>query len=358
MRQAVSSYKTNPMTLIHGQVESLKKVKSTLKQKGVNRFKSIRDINQFLEGFDNELRDVNSKVEAGFRKELEELKQQKTVFEDYYNSAKEEKENKLKEKIKKLQLKVAKKGVAKLWRWLLKIQLNRFERNFDKKIERQLSQKKKNLEELRFKVNELEYGERTIIRQRAFSERNKLKRIKAIVDEMSTIIAGAIGESQVSKELQKLSDEYILINDFSKAFIRPIYNKREHDRIFSIQIDHLLIGRSGVFILETKNWSKSSIASLSLRSPIEQIKRASYALFVLLNGNKNTIRKVGLKWHHWGDRQIPIRNVIVMVNHKPKESFKYVQVKHLKELVRYIEYFEPVMSIEETNKVYEYLKNE
>jgi len=342
------------MTLIHGQVESLKKVKSTLKQKGVNRFKSIRDINQFLEEYDNELRDINSKVEAVFRKELEELKQQRSVFEEYYNSAKEEKENKLKEKINKLKLKVAKKGGAKIWRWVLKIQLNRFERNFDKKIELQLNQERKNLEELRLKVNELKYGERTIIGQRVFSERNKLKRIKDTVDEMSTIIAGAIGESQVSKELQKLSDEYILINDFSKTFIPPIYNKRENDRIFSIQIDHLLIGRSGVFILETKNWSKRSIASHSLRSPVEQIKRASYALFVLLNGNK----KVGLKWHHWGDRQIPIRNVIVMVNHKPKESFKYVQVKRLDELVRFIEYFEPVMSIEETNKVYEYLKNE
>ena len=58
---------------------------------------------------------------------------------------------------------------------------------------------------------------------------------------------------------------------------------RENHKIFSVQIDHLLICQSGVFLLETKNWSKRSIKNLDLRSPVEQILRTSYALFVLLN---------------------------------------------------------------------------
>lgn len=53
-----------------------------------------------------------------------------------------------------------------------------------------------------------------------------------------------------------------------------------------------------------------SIDSLDLRSPVEQIKRASYALFVFLNSDVS----LGLKRHHWGNRKIPLRNVVVMTN--------------------------------------------
>ena len=83
--------------------------------------------------------------------------------------------------------------------------------------------------------------------------------------------------------MKKLSDDFILINDFSLKFNPPIFNRRENDRIFSIQIDHLLISKAGIFILETKNWSKKSIESLSLRSPIERIQRTSFALYVIIN---------------------------------------------------------------------------
>jgi hypothetical protein len=173
---------------------------------------------------------------------------------------------------------------------------------------------------------------------------------------MSPIIAGAIGESLVEKELSKLSDQYFLINDFTVKFYPPIYNKREDDKIFSIQIDHLLISNAGVFLLETKNWSKKSIESYDLRSPVTQIKRSNFALFVLLNSNqKPTNKKVALNYHHWGEKEIPIRSVIVMIHNKPKEKFKYVHVKRLDELNTYIKGFEPIFSDDEVNKIFEYL---
>ena len=79
-----------------------------------------------------------------------------------------------------------------------------------------------------------------------------LEFIKETVDGLYSTIAGAIGENAVVRELKKLSDQYYLINDFSLKFNPPIYNKRENDRIYSIQIDHLLVCPSGIFILETK----------------------------------------------------------------------------------------------------------
>lgn len=89
-----------------------------------------------------------------------------------------------------------------------------------------------------------------------------------------------------SKKIARLEPNlYYLINDFSVKFNRPIYNKAEGDRIFSVQVDHVLIGRSGIVLLETKNWSRASVQNLDMRSPVDQIKRTSFALFVLLNGD-------------------------------------------------------------------------
>ncbi len=128
-------------------------------------------------------------------------------------------------------------------------------------------------------------------------------------------------------------------------FTRPIFFKKYNQRIFSIQIDHLLISRAGIFIIETKNWSKSSVNSLSLRSPIEQIERSNFALYLYISEN------IILNEHHWGEQKVPVRNLIVMINHKPKAKFKYVNVKLLKELNNYVTYFEPVLTEKQMDKI-------
>ena len=114
--------------------------------------------------------------------------------------------------------------------------------------------------------------------------------------------------------------------------------------------------QSGVFLLETKNWSRKSIENLDLRSPVKQILRTSYALFVLLNSDSK-FNDIELERHHWGSKKIPIRNVIVMTNEKPKEEFKHVKVLSLSELNGYIQYFEPLFSGKEVKSIFEYLKN-
>jgi len=109
-----------------------------------------------------------------------------------------------------------------------------------------------------------------------------------------------------------------------------------------------------VFVLETKNWSTQSIKNLDLRSPVEQISRTSYALFVLLNSESN----VGLARHHWGRKKITIRNIIVMTNKAPKEEFKHVKVLSLNGLNGYIKYFDEIFSESEAENIFNYLNNE
>ena len=61
--------------------------------------------------------------------------------------------------------------------------------------------------------------------------------------------------------------------------------------------------------------------------------------------------------YHWGSRKIPIRNVIVMTNKKPKVEFKHVKVLSLSRLNGYIQYFDQVLSDKEVKSIFEYLKN-
>ena len=192
------------------------------------------------------------------------------------------------------------------------------------------------------------------ISQRSAKSSQELEDTKTVIDSLYNLIAGAIGENAVMREVQKLPDSFHLFNDFSVEFDPPIYNKKEDDRIYSIQVDHLLVSEAGIFILETKNWGKQSLKSIDLRSPVKQIRRSSYALFVLLNSRSR--HNINLESHHWGRKQIPIKNLIVMTGAKPKEEFNHVKVLSLKELNGYVTYFEPVFSGDEIESLCDYLR--
>lgn len=182
----------------------------------------------------------------------------------------------------------------------------------------------------------------------------EIERKKSVIDKLNSFIYGALGEQKVVKTLETLSDEHFLINDFDISFTPAIYNRQENDYIKSIQIDHLLVAPSGIFLIETKNWSEKSLENLSLRSPVQQIKRTSYVLFKLLNNEMSNFH-LRLDKHHWGDKKISIKNLIVLINTKPKEEFQYVKILTLNELLGYINFFKPIFSSIETQRIANFL---
>ncbi len=192
------------------------------------------------------------------------------------------------------------------------------------------------------------------VKQSVHYSLSELERKKAIIDNLNSLIYGALGEQKVVKSLENLSDDYILINDFSVSFSPAIYYRQENDYIMSIQIDHILVSPSGIFLIETKNWSEKSLENLSLHSPVKQIRRTSFVLFKLLN-NEISNYHLRLDRHHWGDKKISIKNLIVLTNTKPQEEFQYVKILTLNELLGYIYYFKPTFSINESQTIAEYL---
>ena len=182
----------------------------------------------------------------------------------------------------------------------------------------------------------------------------ELDRKRNIINELNSFIYGALGEHKVVKTLETLSDDYFLINDFSISFSPAIYYSQENSYIKSIQIDHILISPAGVFLIETKNWSEKSLENLNLHSPVQQIKRASFVLFKLLNNEFSNFH-FRLNKHHWGDKKIPIKNLIVLTKSKPKEEFQFVKILTLTELLGYVGYFKPSFSSLETKRITDFL---
>lgn len=182
----------------------------------------------------------------------------------------------------------------------------------------------------------------------ASSELQHLSKKTSIIKELNSYIYGAVGEQKVEGELSKLSDDYILINDFTCSFHPSIFNSKSKEYIKTVQIDHILVSPSGVFLIETKNWSEKSLKNTDFRSPVQQVLRANYALYKILERNN-------LKSHHWGKLKIPIINIITFIHHKPMEEFQFVKILSLDELVKYMTYFPPCFSKEDVQNIANYL---
>tara|TARA_B110000285_G_scaffold233930_1_gene309210 strand:+ start:1035 stop:2108 length:1074 start_codon:yes stop_codon:yes gene_type:complete len=348
------------MTIVKGKIESLKRVKTQLNQKGIKQFNSIGSINSFLRNYESEKKNIYTQAASELNIELENLTNEKPKLQIKLERSKTKEISSLSDKIEYLETKYnfidSKESNAIITTFnffqliFLKSKKNRLKKNFDKIIFNKTFKLSNRVEKVNDLIYEYKTNKEEIIHNRSRQKVSELDYTKKVIDELYKDIAGAIGENLVVKELKKLSDRNILINDFSVDFRPPIYNKKEQDKIFSIQIDHLLITNSGIFIIETKNWSKKSIENFNLKSPIKQIKRTSYALFVILNSNSKKSNTL-LKKHHWGDKKVPIRNLIVMINNKPREKFKFVEVKTLNELNRYVSYFEPILDDSEVKNI-------
>jgi len=353
------------MTLVIGQIESLTRLKETLTEKGIDRFDSIGDIKFFIKNYEKEKQEVINQTEFDLDIEIDTLQADGFRFQKNYNTSKTAVTKELNNIIFRLKLqsnivqsRKPKNSTIKIYNWIqLKIleTLNAcLDKYSDKVIELYTFRNKKKVSKTFKRINYYNVNRNEIISSRCSSKLKRLAYIKEIVLGLENLISGAIGENLVVKELEKLSIEYFLFNDFSIDFERPIYYKEDKSKISSIQIDHLLVTNSGIFIIETKNWSKESIERHDFRSPIKQISRTGFAIYSTLTYSRELLEK--LKRHHWGEKIVPVRKLVVMINQKPKEKFKFVKIVTLKELNRYITYFDPIFNNYEVNIIVEHLK--
>lgn len=351
------------MCKTYNTIGSLTTLKTKLKQHGIDDFKSIHEVIEFQKSYFNLRNQIISNHENHIELEKKTLSSELPILKDKIQKEISELTNQLKNEINHFkQLLIITKSAShnffnfkflnyfRVWNFKRKIKF--LENNLENTLELATQGIKERYQITKNRHDFLISNFNIAVQESAQIELANLDRKKNVIDELNSYIYGAIGEQKVVRTLEILSDDFYLINDFSVTFSQAIFNRQKNDYIKSIQIDHILVTRCGVFLIETKNWNEKSVTNLSLRSPVEQVKRSSFAVFHLLNNEKSKYH-LNLNSHHWGNKKIPIKNLIVLTNAKPKEDFQYVKVLNLSELVSYIHYFEPVFSSAETSKIAE-----
>jgi hypothetical protein len=133
----------------------------------------------------------------------------------------------------------------------------------------------------------------TTIRQKPFTIENAEKAVNEarwFLTFNTSFVIGAEGEERVIQLLSALSDDYHILNDVN-------FNDGHTE---TYQIDHIVVGPTGFFLLETKNW-KTLDSEDQIQKLAQQVRRSNNALRKYLRGESEDI----VPW---------IQSIVVSVN--------------------------------------------
>lgn len=351
------------MCRIYNTIGSLTYIQSELESNAIHDCNSIQDLMAYKTAYEEHIETVYRKHSEQLQAEQHQLEAEISTITQQIEQAKAEAQKKhaaqledYHAKIVALQTSYKAYYIIDFWVQIQLLWLNARVKKLKKQFESQPNSVSEALEVLlaaktsrfRWITGDFEAA----VKQSAQNEVQQLERKRQVINALTNYIYGAFGEQKVVQTLQALPDDYHLINDFNMTFTQPLYYSYEREYIKSVQIDYVLIGPPGIFLLETKNWSEKSLNNLSLRSPVAQIKRASFALYTVLNGKSASLF---LKDHHWGSKKVVVKNLIVFTNAKPQEEFQFVKLLHVNNLVNYVTYFKPIYTAQEVNEMANYL---
>lgn len=353
------------MAQVYGIIGSLACLLDEFNRHDVTFLNSVDDIQSFNHNYENLLSNIREQAKLDIAKEKNDLEQKLVKFTSEYDMKIKNRYDLLTEEKKTIDSHIDQYSVksndifVRLYNFYKRHSLinrkNLLLSEFDEEVKRPFYNLNRNILNTKESIDYINNYFDTILENKAKYNSRHLYSAKTIIYENNLFLLGAIGEQKALEELKKLPDSFTIINDFKYDFWKALHKKDTDDWIKSIQSDHLLIGPPGVFVIETKNWSNNSIQNLDLYSPVQQVQRTSYAVYMLLNqivanGTSSLNR-------NWGPRQIPVKNIILMINKKPDQEFQHVKILTLNTLCQYVKYQKPIFSTEEVQEIANILLN-
>ncbi|EQC48647.1 hypothetical protein M899_1036 [Bacteriovorax sp. BSW11_IV] len=162
---------------------------------------------------------------------------------------------------------------------------------------------------------------------------------KNFFDSNYNLIQGALGELQALEELKKLPDSFYVLNNITLKFRKPLYSVKNGQRIYSAQVDHVVVSPAGVFLIETKNWSKSTVNIESEYTVFDQIKRANFAFYCFLNPRASSFSSF-----FKNSKKVRVRNILLMTNQMTTQKENFIKVVNLLHVRQYITSFNDELS--------------
>ncbi|WP_440955452.1 NERD domain-containing protein [Methanosarcina sp. Mfa9] len=193
------------------------------------------------------------------------------------------------------------------------------------------------------------------IERKLFPLVRQLEALKKIM--VSNNYWGAEGELHVIEKLRTLPDEYYLFNDLKLELEE--YISFEGKKLKSAQIDHLLVGPSGVYVIETKNWSPAYVKKVFKEhsfTPYDQVKRSSYLVYRYLNGLKYGSR-LQRGYFKIANKEIKVQPVIAIAGSKIPLEKSPVQVLFADSLSSHVLSREVTLSKGDVKKIVKQLEN-
>lgn len=351
------------MATIYRQIGALTQLLDELEREGIGAFRTLDDIRSFHNDYNNSLGRIRAKYGEMLRQEVVERKSRDTQISSELDRRIAARKILLRDELEKLNENLARNEnrnmLMKLFFFFQKKRLTKrktfLENFFENEAERPFREEFVKLDSLRAEIEDRTNNPENWVERYSASEIEKQQRILSVLRKLNPLFYGAEGEERVAGELSNLPDTYILINDYWLEFSQPIYDRNNDDRIYSIQIDHVVVGPTGLYLVETKNWSRDSVENPELFSPIRQLKRSNYAIYRVLNAAVERGEIDNFSNHHWGNRRISPKNILCLMNHRPNQEFQYVKTLSENQIASYVRNQRQTFSQIEVNSLAEYL---
>lgn len=350
------------MARIYRQIGALTQLLDELNREGIGAFRTLDDIRSFRNNCESSSDRIRAEYREILRQELVDLESTYKQIALKLDRKIEARETLLKDELEELRGALARNEnrnvLMRLFFFFRKQKLTKrktlLENSFENEVERPFRKGFAKIDSLKAEIEDRRNSADNWVERYSANDIEEQKRILAVFRKHKYLFYGAEGEEKVSQELSRLPDTYTVINDYRLKFSQPIYDRNNDDRIHSIQIDHVVVGPTGLYLIETKNWSRDSVENTELFSPIKQLKRNNFAMFVLLNQavERGEIDNFS---NHWGNRKASPKSILCLINHRLNREFQYVKTLSEKQITQHVKNQRQAFSQREVESIAENL---
>ena len=146
-------------------------------------------------------------------------------------------------------------------------------------------------------------------------------------------------EYLVFKELGKLPDQYILLQKVFLKLKYPVTHSLSTEKLKACQIDFVVIGPSGVFIIEAKEWGEYTFEE---GVPYKETDKSGLCVYIKLK--------------NFNQKRIPIYNIVTTATERPEIVYGRVKQLSLWQLTTFIYAQEDALTKSDIRRIKRFMK--